>query len=110
MTALNDQLRAAQQDHEATRAKLVRDRARFANGVCPCCNRSFENVARHMRTQHPDYDPSKLQGRPEFRCSCGRSYATFHGLRVHQGRSRPDDWASKKPRFAHLTVAEGATP
>ena len=25
------------------------------NGVCPCCNRSFENVKRHMKTKHPEY-------------------------------------------------------
>lgn len=26
-----------------------------ACGVCPCCNRSFTNVRRHMTSQHPDY-------------------------------------------------------
>lgn len=30
-------------------------RNRIANGVCPCCNRSFTNVLRHMTTQHPDF-------------------------------------------------------
>lgn len=33
----------------------TRVRNRIANGVCPCCNRSFTNVRRHMTTQHPDY-------------------------------------------------------
>lgn len=33
----------------------TRIRNRIANGVCPCCNRSFENVRRHMTTQHPDF-------------------------------------------------------
>lgn len=27
---------------------------RIANGVCPCCNRSFVNVQRHMKTKHPE--------------------------------------------------------
>ena len=36
--------------------KRVRDRVK--NGVCPCCNRTFENLARHMATQHPDYGNS----------------------------------------------------
>lgn len=28
---------------------------RVANGVCPCCNRTFEDLARHMSTKHKDY-------------------------------------------------------
>ena len=28
---------------------------RIANGVCPCCHRSFQNLMRHMKGQHPDY-------------------------------------------------------
>lgn len=32
-----------------------RVRERVRNGVCPCCNRTFENLARHMATKHPDY-------------------------------------------------------
>jgi hypothetical protein len=47
---------AAVAEGEQTRQALLRDRQRFANGVCPCCNRSFENVRRHMTTKHPDYD------------------------------------------------------
>lgn len=26
---------------------------RIAAGVCPCCSRTFQNLARHMKTQHP---------------------------------------------------------
>lgn len=33
--------------------KRVRDRVK--NGVCPCCNRTFDNLARHMKTKHEDY-------------------------------------------------------
>lgn len=32
-----------------------RVRERVKNGVCPCCNRTFENLARHMQTKHPEY-------------------------------------------------------
>ena len=28
---------------------------RIAAGVCPCCQRSFENLARHMKTKHPAF-------------------------------------------------------
>ncbi len=56
--------RADQHRHEASeqrqRAASIsrsysRVRERVRNGVCPCCNRTFENLARHMATKHPDY-------------------------------------------------------
>lgn len=111
-TALQDQLTAAVNEAEQTRVALLRDRQRFANGVCPCCNRSFENVRRHMATKHPDYDVTKVkQGVPrQFGCSCGRKFDTLIGLRVHQGhvREATGSWAWDKPdtpRWAsHLTV------
>ena len=28
---------------------------RSAAGVCPCCNRTFTAMGKHMRTKHPDY-------------------------------------------------------
>lgn len=30
-------------------------RQRVMNGVCPCCNRSFENLRNHMKTEHSDF-------------------------------------------------------
>ena len=27
----------------------------FQNGVCPCCTRTFPNLAAHMKTKHPDF-------------------------------------------------------
>lgn len=35
--------------------KLRATKARVKNGVCPCCQRSFVQLARHMETQHPGY-------------------------------------------------------
>jgi hypothetical protein len=45
---------------EATRAQRAiaeRDqiRKRMQHGVCPCCKRTFQNVARHMATKHPEH-------------------------------------------------------
>lgn len=31
-----------------------RMRNRIQNGVCPCCNRTFQNLLMHMRTEHAD--------------------------------------------------------
>lgn len=106
--ALRDQLRAAEADAEATRVRLLRDRRRFANGVCPCCNRSFDNVRRHMESKHPDYDASEVNLPASLRCkcSCGRSFETPRGLAIHQGRQRSSDWTDPNQGNyrRHLTV------
>lgn len=34
---------------------VTRTKNRIAGGVCPCCNRTFENLHRHMATKHKDY-------------------------------------------------------
>lgn len=41
--------------HAVTKGKLTKTRNRIGNGVCPCCGRTFANVAAHMKTNHPDY-------------------------------------------------------
>jgi hypothetical protein len=58
-------------ENDASHAKSQRDRAlhcvraqkaaktklkkRIHAGVCPCCNRHFVNLERHMNTKHKDY-------------------------------------------------------
>ena len=49
-----------QRDHSEHRrrgekAAKTRIKNRIANGVCPCCNRSFKDLHRHMQNKHPDY-------------------------------------------------------
>lgn len=39
----------------AFKGHLHRTKRRVANGVCPCCNRHFEDLHRHMETKHPEY-------------------------------------------------------
>jgi len=34
--------------------ELKRTKTRVAGGVCPCCNRTFVQLARHMKTKHPE--------------------------------------------------------
>lgn len=53
-SALDDQLQAERRQHAATKGKLTKMRKRIAAGVCPCCNRTFKQVRRHMETQHPE--------------------------------------------------------
>lgn len=44
--------RAAKAEGESRRLKK-----RAAAGVCPCCNRTFTNMRRHMKTKHPNVVP-----------------------------------------------------
>ncbi len=39
----------------ATRGVVTRIKRRVAHGVCPCCQRTFKDLARHMEGQHPDF-------------------------------------------------------
>lgn len=73
-------LRFQSELNEANHARLVAEKAakaektkrwkvsdRIAKGVCPCCNRTFEDLARHMPTKHKDYalppaDKKKIEG------------------------------------------------
>ena len=54
-TATRDLLEHEQRSHAATRGHLTRTKKRVAHGVCPCCNRSFKQLERHIATKHPDY-------------------------------------------------------
>ena len=53
--ATRDLLHAEERSHVATRGHLTRTKKRVAAGVCPCCGRTFQQLARHMRAKHPDY-------------------------------------------------------
>jgi hypothetical protein len=53
--ATRDLLHAEERSHQATRGHLTRAKKRSAVGVCPCCNRSFQQLARHMKSKHPDF-------------------------------------------------------
>lgn len=39
----------------AQKAAKTRIKNRIAKGVCPCCNRTFVNLQKHMQGQHPNY-------------------------------------------------------
>lgn len=39
----------------AVRGVVTRIKNRVGAGVCPCCNRTFQCLARHMTTKHPDF-------------------------------------------------------
>ncbi len=39
----------------AARGQVTKIKNRVGKGVCPCCNRSFANLHRHMTTEHPTF-------------------------------------------------------
>lgn len=46
---------AAERRASAARGQVTRLKNRAAAGVCPCCNRHFTNLERHMQGKHPDF-------------------------------------------------------
>ncbi len=54
---VEDERRDAERRETAAKRELARVNKRVHAGVCPCCNRSFVNVARHMKTKHPNVTP-----------------------------------------------------
>lgn len=53
--AARDQADAAERRRRAAKGQLTKTKKRIAAGVCPCCNRTFQDLARHMAGQHPGY-------------------------------------------------------
>lgn len=53
--ALRDQKDATERSYRALKGVVTRTKRRIAAGVCPCCNRTFQDLHRHMSGQHPAY-------------------------------------------------------
>ena len=50
-----DQRIAAERSAAAYKGQVTKIKKRVANGVCPCCHRTFSNLARHIEGQHPEW-------------------------------------------------------
>lgn len=48
-------LKTEQKTSAAFKGQITKIKNRVGNGVCPCCNRTFQNLQRHMTCKHPDY-------------------------------------------------------
>lgn len=51
-----DEARREQRRAAAMKGVATRMKNRVKRGVCPCCNRTFSNLAAHMKSQHPEFD------------------------------------------------------
>lgn len=52
ISADRDQIEASLR---ATKGVVTKLQKRASAGVCPCCNRTFSQLARHMKSKHPDF-------------------------------------------------------
>jgi hypothetical protein len=46
---------AAERSAAAARGQVTKIKKRTSAGVCPCCNRHFTQLERHMGSKHPDF-------------------------------------------------------
>lgn len=46
---------SAKRKKTAIKGQLTKTRNRIANGVCPCCHRTFKQLAAHIDNKHPDF-------------------------------------------------------
>lgn len=55
-----ERTRWAEEETRKVTARLKKTETRIAHGVCPCCNRAFTNLQRHMKTKHKEFvEPAK---------------------------------------------------
>lgn len=55
LAASRDVAKAADYRARAYKGQITKARRRVGNGVCPCCQRTFPQLASHMADKHPDY-------------------------------------------------------
>lgn len=48
-------LNEAEAAERNAQSEIKRMKKRASAGVCPCCNRTFQQLARHMKMKHPDH-------------------------------------------------------
>lgn len=56
---LRSQVQLERDQKAATEQSLLRLKKRVARGVCPCCKRTVNQLAKHMESKHPDYPQPK---------------------------------------------------
>lgn len=49
---------------KATKGVVTKLKKRAKAGVCPCCNRTFKQLAAHMACKHPEFAPSDAGAAP----------------------------------------------
>ena len=60
-----DERRTAENLRAKAEKELKRHKRRSVAGLCPCCNRSFIQLSRHMLNKHPDFIAEQSGGKIE---------------------------------------------
>jgi len=58
--SLRETAAAAKRAQQKAEKKIEQIKKRTAAGICPCCNRTFSQLAKHMHAKHSEY--LQLQG------------------------------------------------
>ena len=59
---LTEERDAALRREAAQKGQVTRLKKRAKGGACPCCNRTFQNLHRHMKTKHPEFGDEIARG------------------------------------------------
>lgn len=51
---------AAERKLIASKGQITKLKKRAQGGACPCCNRTFVQLARHIATKHPNFEPESF--------------------------------------------------
>lgn len=54
-----ERTRQEEKAKQCIKGQLTKTKNRVQNGVCPCCNRTFQNLLRHMKHMHPNFTKKK---------------------------------------------------
>ena len=58
---LEDEAKYQERRAAAFKGQVTTLKTRARAGVCPCCNRTFQNLARHMKSQHPTFKAEAVE-------------------------------------------------
>lgn len=72
ISSLSHELQHQKYKTMAERSAKARLKKRIAAGTCPCCKRTFSNMARHIAHQHPNYRLEQLEAASRQQAKEGR--------------------------------------
>jgi len=90
-------------ERDASNRKYGRIRNRVKNGVCPCCHRTFQNMARHMATKHPEF--GKERKLKEIRLAYGLTQADLCE-ELHLSKSYVSMYENSNSSLPHYAIEQ----
>jgi chromosome segregation ATPase len=52
---LQQRIACVEDEKRAAEKQVARLKKRASSGTCPCCQRTFANMSRHMKHKHPEF-------------------------------------------------------